>query len=173
MKKDNIPLAVTIITLTVLALSLGDAIIKLLSGNFVMWQIFVTRSAIAIPCLVLYMARKDRLSLRLPSSLKWTMVRSFILVAMWVSYYVSLPHLPLSAAAAAFYTLPIFITIFSVVLVGDTIKGQGWVAVCLGFLGVILILKPNVEDFNWYALLPIFAAILYALAMILTRTKCR
>ena len=173
MRSDNLPLAVGTIILTVLALSLGDALIKLTSGNFVIWQIFVIRSAIAIPCLVIYMAISARASLRIPASLLWTTIRSLLLVFMWVCYYVSLPHLSLSAAAAAYYTLPIFITLFSAIITGETVSRTGWVAVFFGFFGVVLILKPNVEDFNWYALLPLFAAILYALAMILTRTKCR
>jgi len=84
-----------------------------------------------------------------------------------------LPHLSLSVAAASYYTLPIFITLGSAVLTGDRVTPVGWFAVALGFLGVLLILKPSVSDFNWYALLPILSAILYASAMILTRTKCR
>jgi drug/metabolite transporter (DMT)-like permease len=43
----------------------------------------------------------------------------------------------------------------------------------LGFSGIALILKPTPDGFNAYALLPLVAAVLYALAMILTRTKCR
>ena len=49
----------------------------------------------------------------------------------------------------------------------------GWVAVFLGFCGVLLVLRPQAEDFNTYALLPVASAILYALSMIITRTKCR
>lgn len=173
MRTDNLPLAVGTIVFTVFALSLGDALIKLTSSNFILWQIFIIRSSIAIPCLVFYMAMKARTALRLPASLLWTVVRSLLLVVMWVSYYIALPHIPLSAAAAAYYTLPIFITLFSAALTGDKVKRTGWVAVILGFLGVLLILKPNTNDFNWYALLPLFSAVLYALAMILTRTKCR
>lgn len=172
-RKDNLPLAVGVIIVTVLALSLGDALIKMTSSNFVIWQIFVIRSAIAIPCLLLYMATTARASLQTPVALVWTMLRSFLLMSMWVSYYISLPNLTLSVAAAAYYTLPIFITLFSSMIVGDTITRRGWIAVFIGFLGVFLILRPGVGDFNWYALLPLFSAILYAFAMILTRTKCR
>lgn len=115
---DNLPLAVGVIILTVLALSLGDALIKLRSGDFVIWQIFVLRSLLAIPLLVFFMAVKDRQSLRIPdvlwpAAMLWTAGRSLLLVAMWVSYYVALPHLSLSIAAAAYYTLPIFITLFA------------------------------------------------------------
>jgi len=171
--RDNIPLAVGVIVITVLALSLGDALIKMTSGNFVIWQIFVLRSIIAIPCLLVLMATTAHKSVRVPKRLGWTIIRSFLLVTMWISYYVALPKLQLSAAAAAYYTLPIFITLFSAVIIGDKISPIGWLAVLLGFSGVLLILRPNAADFNWYAILPLLAAILYALAMIVTRTKCR
>jgi drug/metabolite transporter (DMT)-like permease len=58
-------------------------------------------------------------------------------------------------------------------LIGDRITKVGWSAVILGFFGVMLILRPRAGDFNLYALLPLLSAILYALSMILTRTKCR
>jgi len=109
----------------------------------------------------------------MPPALLWTISRSILLVTMWVSYYIALPHLSLSIAAAAYYTLPIFITLFVTLLTGDKIGNHGWAAVALGFMGVLLILRPDSDDFNWYALLPILSAILYALAMIITRTRCR
>ena len=170
---DNIPLAVGVIILTVLALSLGDALIKSTSGNFVIWQIFVVRSLVAIPFLVLFLAFTSPESLRMPDAIGWTVVRSFLLVAMWVSYYLSLPDLSLSVAAAVYYTLPIFITLFSAAITGETIGRNGWLAVFIGFAGVLLILRPRPDDFNGSALLPLLSAMLYALAMILTRTRCR
>lgn len=172
-KADNIPLAVGTIIFTVLALSLGDALIKQSSTSFVIWQIFVVRSLIAIPFLVVYLAIRSPASLRLSGAVKWMALRSFMLVAMWISYYLALPHLTLSVAAATYYTLPIFITLFSAVLIGNRISRMGWAAVFMGFLGVLLILRPTADNFNLYALLPLLSAMLYALAMILTRTKCR
>ncbi|MBE9098521.1 DMT family transporter [filamentous cyanobacterium LEGE 07170] len=170
---DKMSFAVGTIVFTVLALSLGDALIKFTSNTFVIWQLFVVRSAIAIPLLYSYLVVKAPSALQWPSKFLWTAARSLILVAMWISYYLSLPHLQLSVAAATYYTLPIFITLFSAAIIGDKISRLGWIAVFLGFLGVLLILRPNAGDFNWFAILPLFSAILYASAMILTRTKCR
>ncbi|MGI9509096.1 MAG: DMT family transporter [Geminicoccaceae bacterium] len=171
--RDNLALAVTVIVLTVLTLSLGDAIIKTLSADLVLWQIFVLRSLVAIPLLLILLhMRFPDISL-IPRSLGWTAARSLMLALMWVAYYASLPHLQLSIAAAAYYTLPIFITLFSAVLVGEPVNRAGWFAVVLGFVGTLLILKPAADAFNLYALLPVASAMLYALAMILTRTKCR
>lgn len=131
------------------------------------------RSIIVIPFLFGFLAIKASGSLRLPDALGWTILRSLLLVAMWVSYYLSLLKWALLAAAAAYYTLPIFITLFSAIIMGEKISRTGWLAVVLGFAGAILVLRPEAGDFNWYALLPLISAIFYALAMILPRTKCR
>lgn len=170
---DNIPLAVGVIVVTVLALSLGDALIKFTSGAFAIWQIFVLRSCLALPVLAVYLAIRNPAALRPPPAIGWVATRSLMLVAMWLAYYIALPHLDLAAAAAAYYTLPIFITLFSALFIGEPVGRLGWVAVFVGFLGVLLILRPEAGAFNAYALLPLAAAVLYALAMILTRTKCR
>jgi drug/metabolite transporter (DMT)-like permease len=50
---------------------------------------------------------------------------------------------------------------------------RGWAGVGIGFFGVLLMLKPQAGDLNVYAPLPLASAMLYALAMVLTRTKSR
>ena len=171
--KDNLPLAIVVIVVTVMVLALGDALIKKTSADLVLWQIFVLRSLPIIP--VLFLIRGiwyARVSLK-PQALGWTILRSLMLAMMWVLYYAALPHLSLSVAAAAYYTLPLFITLFSAWFIGDKVSLQGWFAIILGFCGVIVILRPATDAFNAYALLPLVSAMLYAFAMILTRTRCR
>ena len=170
---DNVVLAVAVILATDLALSLGDAAIKQVSADFVLWQIFVFRSMIAIPCLIAIIRLRPRPASLAPRHLGWVALRSLMLTFMWVAYYAALPHLALGIAAAAYYTLPFFVTLFAKLFIGDKIGLTGWGAILVGFVGVLLILKPSAEGFNGYALLPVISAILYALAMILTRTKCR
>lgn len=172
-KPDNIALAISAVLMTTFALSLGDAIIKLFSADLPMWQIFVLRSVLALPVLlVIFAASKNRRSV-IPIARGWTLVRSLLLTTMWVSYYACLPHVELSVAAAAFYTLPLFTTLFSAWLAREPVGFVGWCAVVLGFAGVLLILKPTSDGFNLFALLPLISAICFALAMILTRTRCR
>ena len=171
--RDNVRLAVVVILATDFALSLGDAAIKHISVNFVLWQIFVLRSIIAIPMLIAIIRLRSRAASLMPRRPGWVALRSLMLTSMWVAYYAALPHLALGIAAAAYYTLPIFITLFAALFIGERIGPMGWGAVLLGFVGVLLILKPAASGFNGYALLPLVSAILYALAMILTRTKCR
>lgn len=172
---DNTRLAVATIVFTVAALSFGDAVIKLVSADFPLWQIFVVRSLVALPVLVAIAVASRRWGLAVLKLVApgWSVLRSLLLVAMWVLYYASLPHLKLSIAASAYYTLPLFICLFSALLLKERVGVLGWSAVALGFVGVVLILDPSAGDFNAFALLPLGSAVLYALAMILTRTRCR
>jgi drug/metabolite transporter (DMT)-like permease len=171
-RTDNSKLAVFSIIFAVLALSMGDAVIKYVSASFSLWQIYVVRSLIAAPILIAVIKfREPTLSLK-PVSISWTAIRSLLLGVMWVAYYAALPHIKLSVAAAVFYTIPLFITLFSAVFTGDKVTSKSWIAIVLGFFGVLLIVRPDADGFNAYVLLPLLAAILYAVAMILTRTKC-
>ncbi|MBM9616884.1 DMT family transporter [Desulfobulbus rhabdoformis] len=170
---DRTRSAVITIIFTVFLLALGDAIIKGISANFTLWQIFFLRSIVVVPILLVILKFSQWHAPIWPKLFWWTVLRSFLLTLMWVAYYASLPHINLSVAAAAYYTLPIFITIFAAIFLGDTIGKIGWLAIVLGFVGVLMVLQPRIVDFNWYALLPISSAILYALAMILTRSRCK
>ena len=170
---DNPKLAVVVIVATVFSLALGDALIKGTSATFTLWQIFALRSVAVVPILILLLRWRAAGVRLMPRAPVWTVVRSMCLTVMWVTYYLSLVHVDLSVVAAAYYTLPLFITLFAAWFLGESIGPVGWMAVVLGFLGVILILEPRASDFNWYALLPLMSAVLYAVAMILTRSRCR
>ena len=171
-RSDNTKLAVFSIIFAVLILSIGDAVVKYFSASFSLWQIYVIRSLIAVPILIAVIKiREPALSLK-PVSINWTAIRSLLLAFMWVAYYTALPHIKLSVAAAVLYTIPLFITLISAVFTGDKVTSKSWSAIVLGFFGVLVIVRPDADGFNAYVLLPLLAAILYAVAMILTRTKC-
>ena len=174
-RPDNVPLGVATIVGTVLALSLGDALIKALGGGGTMglWQLFAIRSALALPVLLAGALMLFGTSKLIPRSVGWIVVRSGLLTAMWIAYYLALPLMPLAVAAAAYYTLPLWIVAFAALFGGETVGRMQWAGVALGFVGILLVLRPGGEAFRWAAMLPLFSAVLYALAMILTRTKCR
>ena len=169
---DNIKLAVFSVLLAVFALSLGDAVIKSMSLSFPLWQIYVIRSSLALPLLLLIFRQLHPGESLIPVSIKWVLIRSLLLGCMWIAYYTALPKIKLSVAAAVYYTIPLFITLFSATFSADKVTGKSWLAIIIGFTGVLIIMRPDAQGFNAYVLLPLIAAILFALAMILTRTKC-
>ena len=163
-------LAVSAVIIAVLALSLGDALIKVTSLSLPLWQMYILRSALVVPVLW-WLAQ--RYGFTPFGSFFWVTVRSTLLVVMWLSYYVSLPLMPLSLAAAAYYTSPILITVLAAILARRRPASHVLVAIVLGFGGVVLVLRPDTSGFQIATLLPVLAALLYACAMVLTSAKCR
>ncbi|WP_114090271.1 DMT family transporter [Thalassospira profundimaris] len=165
----NILKAVLAIVVSVLALSLGDAMIKATNLSLPLWQMFVLRSALTIlplMWLVWHRGAGFRVS-------RWTVLRSVLLVVMWLGYYASLPLVPLSLAAAAYYTSPIFILIIVAFWARKMPSARAFLAIIFGFVGVLCVIRPDTVGFDGAALLPVLAAILYACAMVLTSTKCQ
>lgn len=169
-RPDNTVLGASIIVASVLAMSFADAMVKQVSADFTIWQIYVARSAVAIPILVA-LAVATGVGLR-PKVPGWAYLRGLLLVLMWIAYYASLPVLKLSVAAVALYTSPLIIALFSALLIGEPVGLRRWIAIFVGFAGVLSILRPGTDAFSWLTLLPILGAAFYALAMIMTRSKC-
>lgn len=74
---DNIKLAVFSILLAVFALSLGDAVIKSISLTLTLWQIYVIRSALALPILLLAMKIRGTAVPLMPRATGWVSLRNF------------------------------------------------------------------------------------------------
>ena len=170
-RPDRTALGIAIILASVLTMAFADAMVKLVSADLTLWQVFAVRSLVAIPILIVLL-RATGVGLK-PRSVTWALVRSALLVLTWLAFYASLPVLSLSVAAVAVYTNPIMTALLSAALIGEAVTARQWGGVLLGFLGVIAILKPGSDAFSWFTLLPLLAAAFYALAMVLTRSKCR
>ena len=171
MAKDNLFLGICVIVGTVFTMAFTDAIVKYISADFPLWQIFVIRSLIAIPILIAIVLAGKVSDIR-PVSLKWSFLRGMMLVFMYIAIYAAVPLLSLSVIAASLYTGPVFTALLSAFLIGENVGTRRWIAVGLGFLGVLVILRPDTDEFSWYMLIPILAGLLYALAAVITRTKC-
>ncbi|AKS45264.1 Threonine/homoserine efflux transporter RhtA [Octadecabacter temperatus] len=167
-------MAVCVLVCTVFALSFGDALVRKmgLAADYQMsiWQIVFLRSLIALPILLLLCARRLSRTTFMPN--RWVLLRSAMLAVMWVFYYAALSRMPFSVAAAAYYTLPLFILVFSALFAGERIGGIGAIGIVLGFVGVLIITNPRASGVSLWLLMPLCAAMLYALSMILTRTRC-
>lgn len=168
---DRTAQGIIIILASVITMAFADAMVKLVSADLTLWQVFAARSLVAIPVmLALSLATGTSLRLRAP---RWVLIRSVLLVLTWLAFYAALPVLSLSVAAVAVYTNPIMTALLSAVLIGEPVTRREWGGAVLGFVGVIAILRPGSDAFSWFTLLPLLAAALYSLAMVLTRSKCR
>lgn len=162
---------VAIILASVLTMAFADAVVKLVSADVTIWQVFVARSLAAI-LVIVAISRATGIGLKARAS-RWVLIRGALLVLTWMAFYAALPVLDLSVAAVAVYTNPIMIALLSAMVIGEPVNKRQWAGVLLGFLGVIAILKPGTDAFSWFTVLPLMGAAFYALAMVLTRSKCQ
>ncbi|WP_374651281.1 DMT family transporter [Dongia sp.] len=163
---------IVIIILTVFAMSFADAVVKFASAAFPLWQIYVLRSLMVLPVLVAIASWQGRAGSMAFHSARWAFLRGMLLALMYIAIYAAAPVLSLPVIAAALYTAPLFIALFSALFVREKVTRRQWAGICLGFIGVLVILRPAAEGFSPLAPIPIVAAMLYALAAIMTRTRC-
>jgi drug/metabolite transporter (DMT)-like permease len=88
-------------------------------------------------------------------------------------FFTGLRYLPLADAFAIAFAAPLFITALSVPVLGEHVGIRRWAAVIVGFLGVLVVVQPGTETFRLEALLPLGAALSYALAMLIGRRMTR
>ena len=86
-----------------------------------------------------------------------------------MSFFLGLAALPLAEGVAIFFISPMVITIFSVIFLKETVGSRRWLAIILGLIGVIIMVRPGTEAFQFAAILPLMAAVGYATLHMLTR----
>lgn len=161
------------IVASVFCLSMADALVKYISDDVGVWQLYVLRALLASPLLGVLLGRRGVVRLGRALRRRWVLVRTGLLMGMWVTFYAALPTLTLSMAAVALYTSPLFIALFAAWLAGERLSTGGWWGIALGFAGVVLILRPGTMHFTPTVVLPLLAAVCYALACVVTRVHCR
>ncbi len=154
---------------SVFVFSLQDVIIKWISGKYPVHEIVLVRSFFAIIPLLFIAKLEGGLYLLRTKHYVEHIIRSFLLFGAYIGFYLSLAVLPLAETVSIFFSAPIFITILSVILLGEKVEFRNWIAVLIGFFGVIIMLRPSSKMVEPAAFLALLAAFLYAIVSIITR----
>ncbi|MFN0186615.1 MAG: DMT family transporter [Aquabacterium sp.] len=97
------------------------------------------------------------------------LLRAAMLGAMTTLNFIALQYLQLAEAGAIQFSVPILIAVISALWLGERLDARRWVAVVLGFAGVLLVLRPGTAGFHPALLLSLMNAIIYAAFNLLTR----
>ena len=161
--------AVLCLVVGMVALSFQDSLIKKMSGDYPLHEIILGRACVAILLTAFFAHLEGGLALLRTRRLPLPLVRGLLLVIANVCYFLALAALPLAEAAAIFFIAPLFITMLSVPFLGERVGPWRWAAVFTGLGGVAIMLRPGDGLLEIAALLPIGAALAYAIMQILTR----
>lgn len=167
---DNV--AVLFVMAATFMMATQDALIKLLTSDVSIWQLFVIRSLLSISVLCAFACVFPLRESLLPTQRKWSLLRSSLMTFMYLAYFTALSLLDLSMVAAAYYTSPIFIALIAFYLARQINLWQ-IAFIGVGFVGVLIIINPFSDTLTAWVFVPILSAILYASAMVLTKVKCQ
>lgn len=166
---DRIGLGIALMLLGIGVFTSMDAVVKYLSlEGYPTIQILFFRSALAfVPVSLFIVANGGFRTLRTQRPFGHVLRAAVGLSAMGVIFW-ALHTLPISEVVAIMFAAPIFMTVLSIPLLGEKVGIRRWTAVVVGFIGVLVILRPDV-GLDVTVLIVIGGTVLYALAMILVR----
>ena len=140
--------------ISICAFSLMDVIVKW-SDTYPVGQVLFFRGFCGI-IPILFLIPKDRyLDFYKTNRSSLHFKRCFAGLIAIVSIFVALRNLPLATVVSISFAAPIFTTIFSIFLLSEKVGFYRWLAVLVGFIGIIVISEPGLSDLNFYYIYPI------------------
>ena len=147
----------------------NDAIMKAVGERLPAAQMIVVRGAMAIALMLLVAARMGALDRIRDVARGWVLLRASCEGVGTVLYLAALFHLPLANITAINLSSPLFIVVLAKVFLQERVDLARWLAIALGFAGVLLVVQPAADGFNVYAWMCLLATLIYAFRDLLTR----
>ena len=145
-----------------------DVIVKEFSGLYPVHQIVVVRSLVALPLLLVATVAMQGGSLRI-HRIGLHVLRGIFLYISYVSYYLAMAQLPLATTVALYFTVPFFVATLGIPILGERVGARSWVAIGVGFLGVLVIVQPGAGFIEPASFLPMVSALAYSISALLAR----
>jgi drug/metabolite transporter (DMT)-like permease len=146
-----------------------DAITKHLSERYPIGEIIFFRQLASAVLLTTYIWFTQGLGVIRPVRINGQLLRALFFVASTVLIAVSVASLPLSTALAIIFSSPLLVAALSAPLLKEPVGPRRWLAIIVGFIGVLVIIRPGGAEFTWLLLIPVAAASASALRDITTR----
>lgn len=131
----------------------NDAMTKLASVTLNMGEVMAIRGVFATAMLWLLVWRLGKLRLAPLLASPILVLRTAMDTAGTITYLLALQKMPLNNVVAIFQTLPLVITLAAALFFGESVGWRRWLAMAVGFCGVLLIIRPGFDGFNIFSLL--------------------
>ena len=163
---------IVLMSVSTVAFAAMHASIKFVSAELPPFQIAFFRNLFGLAFLVPFLLGAGFAQMR-SKRLGLHAVRGVVNVAAMLMYFSALALAPLATVTALSFTAPIFAAVLSVVFLGERFRIYRWGAIALGFLGMLIILRPGIIAVDLGTLLALGAATCWAIAMIIIKVLSR
>ena len=166
-------IAIITMLLAILCVDMYMVVIKFLGDEYTVIQLAVFRNiAGVIPLFILILFTKEYLSVFKNLSNKFLVLsffRGLGFLSMNIFIFISVINLEFATAMVLTFSSPFFIVILSIIFLKDKVGIYRWSAIFIGFFGVVLIMQPTSDIFNYYSIFPILTAIAWAFTVIILK----
>ena len=136
----------------------NDALMKFLFQTISVEQCIFMRGLVSVPLLAMIAYFCKSLFIRIDwRNWRVILVRAFAELASTMLFLTALAHMPLANITAILQSLPLTVTMFAAVFFGEAVGWRRWSAILVGFIGVLIIIRPGSDGFNEYAVLALLA----------------
>lgn len=170
-QSDNVKGAL-ILMLAAFGFSLMVAMVKIAGERLPVTQILFLRQIGMTIMLAPILIRSFPNSLR-TNRLPLQIARIMLAMVAMMCGFTAVLHMPLADATAIAFAKSFFVTIFAVLFLKETIGPYRWSAVAVGFIGVLIMLRPGTEAFSIYGLMAVIGAASAGLVMVIIRLLSR
>ena len=160
---------VSFLVLAALIISLQNVVIKWIGGDYSALEIVTFRSLVALPLTLLFYRFEGKRGLPTTQRHRLQYLRGAFLFLSYTSFMMGLAALPLADVEAIRYSGPLMITLLSVMVLDEQVGPRRWLALMVGFIGVLLIVRPGSATFNLGSIFILISVFFYALTVMLTR----
>ncbi len=152
-------------------LSVGDAVIKSMAGDWPVVAVAALRFSIGALVLSIMLGANEGVAGFRPSRPWIQLARGFCLAVASLAFFSAIFVMPLAETMAITFLSPVLTALLSGPLLGERVRKAVWIACGAALAGVALILRPNLEEIGWPAILPLVSAVFFSLMIILNRAS--
>ncbi len=166
---DRVPRGIAFALASFTIFSCADAAVKWLSASHSIFQIIFVSTLIALAPVMVLVVREGGIAALRPRHPWLVTLRALLLAVDVVFAFFAFTKLPLADAYTMLFTAPMLVTALSVPLLGEHVGWRRWSAVAVGFIGVLIVLRPGFAELNLGHLAALVSALLFALSLIVAR----
>jgi drug/metabolite transporter (DMT)-like permease len=165
----NKPRAVGYLLAALFLATAQDALMKAMNAGYPTWETIMFRGLVATPLFLAWGLTTGRNLFWLPRGGGLILARGVALFTSYVGFALSIATLPLANATALYFTMPFFVGALAGPILGEKVPLLRWVAIVVGFGGVLVSVRPGGESFQPSAFLALYSGLGYAIGQLIGR----
>jgi len=166
---QNNPRGIVFILFGMAAFSIQDALIKFIYEDVALYELYFGRTLVASIILITYLKFSKQKIILISHYPFLTIIRVLCFFFGFSFFYISLTYMTLAMANALFFSSPFFVSILATIFLKEKVGIRRWLAIFVGFIGVYIVLNPDLNNFDYMKLAPVACALCYSISMTITK----